>query len=125
MPNPAATFANVDWGLKMISARPSSRPALELLSCHRAWAATTPELLPSATEPSEKTHVFFFAWKTPSAELKVKDQSSLKIKGGAAGDEWEIGTFLPGQNRWEECFIKMQKEWEERGMRARSLHLTF
>ena len=110
----AATFNELGRYLSVLTAHLSSKPSGKLLSFRRAWVANTPDMTPSATEPSEKTHVFMFAWKSRGAELKVKiDQSLLKKAGKGAGDDWE------------DSFVAVQKEWEEKGMQAKSLHLKF
>ena len=81
---------------------------------------------PSATEPSEKIHVFLLAWRSQGAELKVKDRSFVEAEGGHCVDnEGKMNSFLPIRRQWEEKFARVQRQWEGDGMEAKSLHLKF
>ncbi|KAL8898434.1 MAG: hypothetical protein Q9207_006701 [Kuettlingeria erythrocarpa] len=80
----------------------------DLAGVHRGWASRIQAETPAALEPSEKTHVFLFSWRSTEAEAKVKD----------GRDEH------PRQEWWPEKFTAIENEWKAMGMKIESLHLS-
>lgn len=77
-----------------------------LAGSYRGWVEAE---TPADTEPSEKTHVFFFLWRDIEAETRCKD-----------GMEEGWRTKAP----WNDNFTAVQQQWEEKGLRSESLHLS-
>ncbi len=106
--NPASQFDELDGYLFRTQSMSATRRRDDLASYYRGWVTNCEAETSAATEPSEKTHVFFFIWKDAEAETRFKNGSLEEGVGES----------------WKENFLPIQQEWEEMGMRTESLHLS-
>ena len=109
-PGPALQFDELGGYIdRARSARTTRRRRPKImpnLGCaYRGWASQQRVGSISTTEPSEKIHVFLFSWENREAELRCKTASHLV-------------------ELWDNYLGAVQREWEEKGMRSQSLHLS-
>ncbi|KAL9628609.1 MAG: hypothetical protein Q9204_005781 [Flavoplaca sp. TL-2023a] len=111
--NRATQFDELGIYLRRCASRNADFKPRDILDISRGWGSNlqtdvTDPCATSASEPSEKTHLFFFVWADAERERKWKD--------GTSTDALYIS--------WDENFMRLQREWEGMGMRTESLHLS-
>lgn len=110
--NRATQFDELGIYLRRSQSRSANLKPRDILDIFRGWGSNlqtdVTDPAASASEQSEKTHLFFFIWADAQKERAWKD--------GTSTDALYVS--------WDENFVKLQREWEGMGMRTESLHLS-